>query len=108
MKRIKRKKIIFTPDQWDIVRKRAKCLKMKPATFIRNMSLHKAWRFCNAEEICLPLKKVNQICKDLNMVIKVAENTDSKFLEKLRELRKRFEEYRGILFRYYSQLTNND
>ena len=108
MKRTKRKSILFSKNEWETVCDRAEYLKMKPATFIRNMSLHKEWKRCNTDEICLPFKKVNRIGTDLNMILKVAENTNSEHLEKLKSLRKRFEKCRDILYRHYAQLLNND
>ena len=108
MNRTKRKSILFSKNEWETVCDRAKYLKMKPATFIRNMSLHKEWKQYSAEDICMPFKKVNRIGTDLNMILKVAENTNSEHLEKLKSLRKRFENCRDILYRRYAQLLNND
>ena len=98
-KRTKRKHVLFTQEQWERVCERAKFVKMKPATYLRNMSLHKEWKN-------LPMKIINHIGTDMNMIIKVAESTNPEHLEKLRELRKRFEEYRNNFIRYYSQLMN--
>lgn len=105
-KRTKRKHVIFTQEQWELVCRRANRLRMKPATYLRNMSLHKEWKIIPADEFCLPLKIINHIGTDINMIIKVAESTNPEHLEKLRELRKRFEEYRNNFIRYYSQLMN--
>ena len=107
MKRTKRKQVIFSRIQWERVCKCAKTLKMKPATYLRNMSLHKEWKCYNGEDICFPLKNINHIVTDMNMILKVAENTNSEHLEKLRELKMRFEDYRSIFYRYYSQLLND-
>ena len=93
-------------DEWTVVCKRAKFLKMKPAAFIRNMSVHQMWKDYRAEDLCLPFKKVNHIGTDLDMIIKTAEKTNSEHLEKLKELKKRFEKYRNLFIRYYSQLMN--
>lgn len=105
-KRTKRKHVLFTQEQWERVCERAKFVKMKPATYLRNMSLHKEWKNVSADDFCLPLKIINHIGTDMNMIIKVAESTNPEQLEKLRELRKRFEEYRNNVIRYYSQLMN--
>ena len=105
-KRTKRKHVLFTQEQWELVCERAKFVKMKPATYLRNMSLHKEWKNVSADDFCLPMKIINHIGTDLNMIISVAESTSPKHLEKLRELRKRFEEYRNNFIRYYSQLMN--
>ena len=106
MKRTKRKLVIFSQSQWERVCKCAKALKMKPATYLRNMSLHKEWKCYQGEDICFPLKIINHIGTDINMIIRVAESTNPEHLEKLRELKKRFEEYRNNFIRYYSQLMN--
>lgn len=58
------------------------------------------------KRFCLPMKIINHIGTDMNMIIRVAESTNPEHLEKLRELRKRFEEYRNNFIRYYSQLMN--
>lgn len=105
-KRTKRKHVLFTQEQWERVCKRAKFVKMKPATYLRNMSLYKEWKNVSADDFCLPMKIINHIGTDMNMIIRVAESTNPEHLEKLRELRKRFEEYRNNFIRYYSQLMN--
>lgn len=81
---------------------------MKPAAFVRNMSLHKEWKHYDVQDICLPLKNINHIGADLNMIIRVAENTKSEHLEKLQRLKRRFEKYRSIFYRHYAQPLNND
>lgn len=108
LKRTIRKNIFFGKDEWTVVCKRAKFLKMKPAAFIRNMSVHQMWKDYRAEDLCLPFKKVNHIGTNLDMIIKTAEKTNSEHLEKLKELKKRFENCRHILNRYYYQLLNID
>ena len=107
-KRTKRKHVLFTQEQWERVCERAKFVKMKPATYLRNMSLHKEWKIIPADEFCLPLKIINHIGTDLNMIIRVAENTGSEYLEKLKELKTRFEEYRGTYRRYLSRYMNKE
>lgn len=105
-KRTKRKHVLFTQAQWERVCERAKYLKMKPATYLRNMSLHREWKNTRADDFCLPMKIINHIGTDLKMIIRVAEKTNSEHLPKLRELKGRFEEYRVLFVRYYSQLMN--
>ena len=105
-KRTKRKHVLFTQEQWKIVCKRSDFTKMKPATYIRNMSLHKEWKNTRADDFCLPMKIINHIGTDLKMIIRVAEETNSEHLSKLRELKRRFEEYRVLFIRYYAQLMN--
>ena len=108
MKRTKRKLVIFSRSQWERVCKCAKALKMKPATYLRNMSLHKEWKCYQGEDICFPLKIINHIGTDMNMIIRVAESTGSEYLEKLKELKTRFEEYRGTYRRYLSRYMNKE
>lgn len=105
-KRTKCKHVLFTQEQWKLVCRRAERLRMKPATYLRNMSLHKEWKNVSADDFCLPMKIINHIGTDMNMIIRVAENINPEHLEKLRELKKRFEEYRNNFIRYYSQLMN--
>ena len=105
-KRTKRKHVFFTQTQWERVCERAKYLKMKPATYPRNMSLHKEWKNTRADDFCLPMKIINHIGTDLKMIIRMAEDTNSEHLPKLRELKIRFEEYRTFFIRYYFQLMN--
>lgn len=107
MKRTKRKNIKFTPEEWKAVCKRAEMLKMKKSTFIRNVSLHDVWNVYNADEVCLPLKKINYIGHSLNQIINVAERTNSEYLDEIKNLKRRFEDCRDILYKYYSQLLND-
>ena len=108
MKKTKRKTVFFSKKEWETVCKRAKFLKMKPAAFIRNMSVHKLWKYYHAEDLCLPFQKMNRIGANLNSIIKVAENTNSKYLDRLKSLRKRFEDCRTLLNNYYRKILNTD
>ncbi len=106
MKRTKRKNIIFSEKQWETVCKRAEFLKMKPATFIRNIALCEEWKYYPVDTLCFAIKRINHIGTDLDMIIRVTENTNSEYLEKLREFQKRYEKCRRLFFKHYSQLVN--
>ena len=106
MKRTKRKNIRFTKAEWDNVCRKAKRLKMKPATFIRNMALCYKWIDCDVGYICALMQKVNRIGMELKMIIRVAENTNSEYLPKLYHLRELFEIYRGKILKHYAKLLN--
>ncbi len=106
MRRTKRKNIVFTESQWDKVCKRAKFLEMKPAPFIRNMAVYEVWKIYSVETVCSQIKRINHIGTDLNMILKVAEKTNSEHLERLRELQKRYDRCRQIFYKHYSQLLN--
>ena len=106
MKRTKRKNIRFTKAEWDTVCRKAERLKMKPATFIRNMALCDKWIDCDVGYICALMQKVNRVGTELKMIIRVAENIDSEYLPTLYHLRKLFEIYRGKILKHYTQLLN--
>ena len=106
MKRTKRKNIRFTKAEWDTVCRKAKRLKIKPATFIRNMALCNKWIDCDVGYICALMQKVNRIGTELKMIIRVAENTNSEYLPKLYHLRELFEIYRGKIMKHYAKLLN--
>jgi len=106
MKRTKRKNIIFSEKQWEQVCKRAEYLKMKPATFIRNIALCEEWKIYSVSELCFAIKRINHIGTDLDMIIRIAEKTNSEHTEKLRELKKRYNNCRQLYCNHYSQLLN--
>ena len=106
MKRTKRKNIRFTKAEWDTVCRKAKRLKIKPATFIRNMALCNKWIDCDVGYICALMQKVNRVGTELKMIIRVAENTNSEYLPKLYHLRELFEIYRGKVLKHYAKLLN--
>ena len=106
MKRTKRKNIRFTKAEWDTVCRKAKRLKIKPATFIRNMALCNKWIDCDVGYICALMQKVNRVGTELKMIIRVAENTNSEYLPKLYHLRELFEIYRGKIMKHYAKLLN--
>ena len=86
MKRTKRKLVIFSQSQWERVCKCAKALKMKPATYLRNMSLHREWKCYQGEDICFPLKIINHIGTDLNMILEPV-HIESKSTQKRVDMR---------------------
>lgn len=106
MKRTKRKNIIFSEKQWKQVCERANYLKMKPATFIRNIALCEERKIYPVKELCYEIKRINHIGTDLDMIIRVAENTNSKYLRSLRNLKERYNKCRQLYCNHYSQLLN--
>ena len=106
MKRTKRKNIRFTKSEWDTVCRKSERLKMKPATFIRNMALCDKWIDCDVGYICAIMQKVNRVGTELKMIIRVAENTNSEYLPKLYHLKELFENYRGKILKHYAKLLN--
>ena len=106
MKRTKRKNIWFSENEWSTVCRKAEKLKIKPATFIRNMALCDKWIDCDVGYICALVQKVNRVGTELKMIIRVAENSNPEYLPMLYHLKELFENYRDKILKHYSQLLN--
>ena len=95
-KRTIRKEVKYNSDEWEKMIFLSKKSGKNPAAYIREKTV-------SGKIMRLDLERT-----DLDMIIKTAEKTNSEHLEKLKELKKRFENCRRILNRYYYQLLNID
>lgn len=108
MKRIKKVKIRFTPEEIKSVSERAELTKMRTAVFIRNMSFRKEWRIFDSKYLCKQLESYNRMERCILQIINVAERTNSEYLDELKNIKRDFDKCRTFLMNYYGKILNRE
>lgn len=98
--RSKTKIIKFHLDEWDSVCKRAEFLGKKTAPFIREMSVYGEMKKYDMKEFNRLLTSFNRIGCGLRQFLKVAENSNSPYLEEIKKMIKQYDELSGIFAKY--------
>lgn len=107
MKRTKRKHILFSEEQWKKVCHRAGVLHLRTTAYIRNMALYREYKYSNGGEVAYSMRLINRIGTDLRMIMRAAEKTDSKYIDRLRKLYERYEVCKQYCFDYFSGYVNH-
>ena len=80
-KKIKRKEVIFSLDEWKELEKKANQLSMKTGTFIRKMSLDGKITYYNAKNVAPIMNALRIIGNNINQIAKKANETNSIYAE---------------------------
>ena len=87
-KKVKRKEVIFSLDEWKELEEKANQLSMKTGTFIRKMSLDGKVTYYNAKNVAPIMNALRIIGNNINQVAKKANETNSIYAEDIENLRK--------------------
>lgn len=98
--RSKTKIIKFHLDEWDAVCERAEFLGKKTAPFIREMSVFGEMKKYDMKQFNNLLTSFNRIGCGLRQFLKVAENSNSPYLEEIKKMIKQYDEL-GRTFENY-------
>lgn len=98
--RSKTKIIKFHLDEWDAVCERAEFFGKKTAPFIREMSVYGEMKKYDMKEFNRLLTSFNRIGCGLRQFLKVAENSNSPYLEEIKKMIKQYDELSEIFAKY--------
>ena len=87
-KKVKRKEVIFSLDEWKELEEKASQLSMKTGTFIRKMSLDGKVTYYNAKNVAPIMNALRIIGNNINQVAKKANETNSIYAEDIEKIRK--------------------
>ena len=73
----KRKEVIFTPEEWELVVQRAASVSLKPATFIRRISVNGSITVTDFSEMSRLLNGLRIIGSNINQLAKKANEINS-------------------------------
>ena len=84
----RRKEVTFTPEEWGLVVQRAASVSLKPATFIRRISVNGSITVTNFSEVSRLLNGLRIIGSNINQLAKNANEINSVYAadyEKMKE-----------------------
>ena len=87
-KKVKRKEVIFSLDEWRELEEKASQLSMKTGTFIKRMALDGKITYYNAKNVAPIMNALRIIGNNINQVAKKANETNSIYAEDIEKIRK--------------------
>ena len=87
-KKVKRKEVIFSLDEWKELEEKASQLSLKTGTFIKRMSLDGKVTYYNAKNVAPIMNALRIIGNNINQVAKKANDTNSIYAEDIEKIRK--------------------
>ena len=87
-KQVKRKEIVYSTDEWELIEERAASVMMKTGEFIRHISLTGHVTYYNMEAVGDVMKALRIIGANINQTAKKANEINSIYAEDIEKLRK--------------------
>ena len=87
-KKVKRKEVIFSLDEWKALEEKASQLSLKTGTFIKRMALDGKVTYYNAKNVAPIMNALRIIGNNINQVAKKANETNSIYAEDIEKIRK--------------------
>ena len=87
-KKVKRKEVIFSLDDWNALEEKASQLSMKTGTFIKRMALDGKVTYYSAKNVAPIMNALRIIGNNINQVAKKANETNSIYAEDIEKIRK--------------------
>ena len=103
-KRARRKEVTYSPEEWEEVVKRAASLSMKPATYIKNMSLKGEINVYNYTDLTNLLNGLRIIGGNINQLAKKANEINSIYADDYKKLKENYSEICRTLNQFVSTL----
>ena len=95
------KKLIgFTPDEWDIICKKAKSARLRTGTYIRRMAVKGEIKYYELKELVTLKRAFLSIGNNLNQIAKVANESGSVYQKDIEDLQEEFKYFRTAMQSY--------
>lgn len=105
-KRVQRKEVVYSLDEWKMIEERAASVMMKTGTFIKRISLDGHITYFNMSEVGEVMKALRIIGSNINQIAKKANETNNIYAEDIEKLRKENAEICHTLNQFLSALPS--
>ena len=102
--RARRKEVTYTPEEWEKVVVRAASVSLKPATYIKRMSLNGSVNINNYKEITTLMNALRIIGNNINQLAKKANEINSIYAADYEKMKEEYSEICRTLNQYLSTL----
>mgnify|MGYP005761382557 FL=1 len=100
------KKLIgFTPDEWNVICKKAKEANLRTGTYIRRMAVKGQIKFYDLNEFVLMRKAFFSIGTNLNQIARNVNTTGSIYQQDIEDMRTEFEHFRNVMNNYLVKIS---
>lgn len=94
------KKLIgFTPEEWEIICKKAKSARLRTGTYIRRMSVKGEIKYYELKELVTLKRAFLSIGNNLNQIAKVANESGAVYQKDIEDLQEEFKYFRTAILK---------
>ena len=100
------KKLIgFTPEEWEIICKKAKSARLRTGTYIRRMSVKGEIRYYELKEFMALKRAFLSIGSNLNQIAKVANESGTITQKDIEDMQEEFKYFRTAMQNYLFEIS---
>lgn len=103
-----RKEIKLSPEEWEIICKRAAALNQRTGTYIRRIAVRGIIKSFDMKQFNHLIMSFNRICNEVNQIARVANSTKSVYAKDIEDLKKTFEDLRTVFANYLLPIKSLD
>lgn len=104
----KRKMIYFSPEEWDIVCKKAAAMNMRTGTYIRRIAVKGRIKKVDLKQLNHLQLAFDRIGVEVNQIARVANNTQSVYRKDIEDIQEKFIYLRDVLTNYLHPIIFED
>lgn len=97
--------IYFSPEQWNIVCRKAKAAKMRNGTYVRRMAVKGEVKIYELKELSALKRAFLSIGNNVNQIAEVANSSGSVYLKDIEDLQKEFGYFRSVMKNYLFEIS---
>lgn len=103
-----RKEIKLSPEEWEIIRKRAAALSQRTGTYIRRIAVRGIIKSFDMKQFNHLIMSFNRIGNEVNQIARVANSTRSVYAKDIEDLKKSFSELQIVFANYLLPIKSLD
>lgn len=103
-----RKEIKLSPEEWEIIRKRAAAFNQRAGTYIRRISVQGIIKNFDMKQFNHLIMSFNRIGNEVNQIARVANSTQSVYAKDIEDLKKLFDELQVVFANYLLPIKSLD
>lgn len=97
--------IYFSPEQWNIVCRKAKAAKMRNGTYVRRMAVNGEVTIYELKELSALKRAFLSIGNNVNQIAEVANSSGSVYQKDIEDLQKEFKYFRSVMKNYLFEIS---
>lgn len=97
--------IYFSPEQWNIVCRKAKAAKMRNGTYVRRIAVNGEVKIYELKELSALKRAFLSIGNNVNQIAEVANSSGSVYQKDIEDLQKEFKYFRSVMKNYLFEIS---
>lgn len=98
------KKVYFSPEEWNVVCKKASKLNLRVGTYIRVISVQGEIKCYDMDKLLHLLRSFNKIGTNLNQIARVVNSTGEVYQKDIDDMKDEFDYFKRVMNNYLHEL----